>query len=313
MLLNKHILMNEAGVATAPGGSAPVAAQTSAPATTSAPAAPAPVTGEAKADAAGVWPSGWRETFSKGDEKRANIAARYTSPEAAFDALIQAQDKIRSGNLKEVKPFPDKGTPEEQTAWRKDNGLPESHDKYNLDGFEIDDADKPLIDGFLKQAHAKNMSNEHVKSTLDWIKQSREAQLEAQGEADRKTASEVQEVLRQEWGPEYMANKQRITNLLDTAPPGMKDKLLNARYPDGMAVFNDPNMLRFLAGLQMQIDPVSTLVGGNANQVDAVGDEIGKIEKFMSTNRKEYFRDEKMQSRYMQLLEARNKLGRKAS
>ena len=260
-----------------------------------------------------TWPDNWRDQFSSGDEKKAALAARYASPEATFEALIAAQNKISSGNLKEVKPFPMKGTPEEQNVWRKENNLPESPDKYNLgEGMVIGEADKPYIDAFLKTAHAKNMTNEQVAAAIDWHFDNQEALVKAQEERDTDTAKKVQDTLYKEWGGEYRANKNRIESLLDTAPEGVKEKLLNARFGDGTAVFNDPGVWRFLAGLSMEINPATTLVGGGGDQVGAIGDEIAKIEKFMRTNRTEYTKDEAMQLRLRKLYAARDSLGKKA-
>jgi hypothetical protein len=312
MLVNKHILMNEAGAEPASGG-ASAAATTAAPAQAADGQATTAVTAEPKPTSTpAAWPEDWRARFSNEDEKRANIAARFTSPEAAFEAFIQAQDKIRSGNLKEVKPFPDQGTPEEQAAWRKDNGLPESHDKYNLDGLVIGENDKPFVDEFMKEALAANMNDKQVSKALDWYFKSQEKQIQAQEEKDRNTAQEVQESLRKEWGAEFNANKKRIESILGIAPEGVKDRLLNARFADGTAVFNDPNVLRFFAGLHMQIDPMPTLVGtGTGSQVDQIADEIGKLEKMMGNRLSDYWKGplaEKNQERYRQLKTAQQKL-----
>lgn len=259
-----------------------------------------------------TWPGDWRDRFSSGDEKKAALAARYASPEATFEALIAAQNKISSGNLKEVKPFPMKGTPEEQNTWRKENNLPESPDKYNLgEGVVVGEADKPYIDAFLKTAHAKNMTNEQVAAAVDWHFDNQEALAKAQEESDTDTAKKVQDTLYKEWGGEYRANKNRIESLLDTAPEGVKEKLLNARFGDGTAIFNDPGVWRFLAGLSMEINPATTLVGGGGDQAGAVSDEIAKIEKFMGTNRKDYNKDTAMQARLLKLYEARDKLSAK--
>lgn len=307
MFLNKHVLM-QANLDSSTNA-APSAAPNAAPNLT---AVPTPITGAGE-PVKGAWPDNWRDRFSAGDEKKANIAARYTSPEAAFDALIAAQNKIHSGNLKEVKPFPEKGLPEEQAAWRRDNGLPEAPDKYSLDGLVIGEKDKPFIDNFLKAAHSKNLSNEQAAAVVEWHFANQEAQMDAREQKDRETAKQVQDGLRQEWGGEYRANMNRVESLLGTAPSGVKEKLLSARFQDGTAVFNDPNVLKFLAGLSMEISPATTLVGSGGDQIGAIGDEIGKIEKFMRTNKQEYFKDEAMQLRYRNLLAAKEKLGRKAS
>ena len=272
-----------------------------------------PITGGG--DVKAVWPDNWRERFSSGDEKKAALAARYTSPEATFDALIAAQNKISSGNLKEVKPFPMKGTPDEQNVWRKENNLPESPDKYNLgEGVVIGESDKPYIDAFLKTAHAKNMTNEQVSAAIDWHFDNQEALMKQREEADVESAKKMTDALNAEWGGNYRTHKNKVESLLDMyAPTGFKDKLLSARLSDGTAFFNDPNAWKFLSAMALQLDPITTLVSGSGDQAGAVSDEIAKIEKFMGSNRKDYNKDAAMQARLLKLYEAREKLSAKGS
>ena len=47
-----------------------------------------------------AWGEDWRDKVAKGDAKKLSRLGRYASPEAVVDALIAAQNRISSGDLK---------------------------------------------------------------------------------------------------------------------------------------------------------------------------------------------------------------------
>lgn len=263
-----------------------------------------------------VWPEQWRETYAKGDKTKLEVLSRYTTPESAFDAILATRQKMSTGELKVVTPFPEKGTPEEQTQWRKDNGLPEAPEKYDLkfeDGLVVGEDDRPIIDDFLKAAHAAHMKPAEVKAAVHWYYDNLEKQTKAQEEADLTVKQENDDKLRSEWGNDYRANINLITGLLDMAPAGLKDRLLGGRLADGTPIGSDLETLKYLAGLARQINPVTALVpGAGAGAVTTVETEIATIEKRMREDRKGYNKDEAMQARYRQLLDARAQLKKQA-
>ncbi len=77
--------------------------------------------------------------------------------------------------------------------------------------------------------------------------------------------------------------------------------------PDGRAVANDPDMMRALITWAKEINPVGTVVPSGGDQTGAIETEIDKIRQVMRTDRRAYDKDEKMQERFRQLLEARDK------
>ena len=301
-------------------------ADTSAPATPTAidtPAAPAAPTAPAAPKVEPKWPDDWRERYAKGpdgkvDEKKLQRLSRFATPDAAFDAYVAAQNKISEAGLKS--PFPDKGTPDEQMAWRRDNGIPEAPDKYDLtfeDGLVVGEEDKPVIDDFLKAAHENHLNMNQAKSAVKWYYQLQEKQAEERTNKDREIAQQVQDNLHAEWGNEYRPNINRIHALLDTAPPGVKDKILNSRFSDGTPIASDPDTLKFFIDLAYQLNPATTLVpGAGANVASAIDDEMAKYEKMMGDRTSEYWkgpRAEKIQARYRELTAGKERLTRKAS
>lgn len=290
--------------AAAPAAPAPPAASppAAAPAAASPPAA-AGADDSAKAN----WRDDWRETMAKGDAKVLARLQRYASPEAVSDAMLAAQNRISSGDLKPV--LKKDSTPEQIAEWRAANGVPETADKYDL-GVKVTDGAKALLDVYLPIAHAANMTPDQVKASLGFIAQMNKAENEQRATRDVELEESGEEALRAEWGGEYKRNVTFIHNLLDgAATPEFKDALLGGRLADGTPIGSSPAALRFLMGLALVQNPTGTLVPGfNNNPAQGVEEEITKIETVMKNNRDAYNKDDKMQSRLRDLYDAREKL-----
>lgn len=297
--------------ATPPAADPAPAPAAAAPATPPA-ADPAPATPPA-ADPAGDWPADWRAKLSP-DGKHAKTLDRFASPNAVLDSYLALRQKVDSGELKSTSPFPEKGTPEEQVAWRKSHGVPERAEDYALkfgDGLVIGDDDKPFVEGFLQAAHGSNATPEQVNGILHWYYGTQEKALAAQEEKDATYLSQSEDALRAEWGPEYRTNVNMLRGLVDTMPESIKDLFVNARLGDGTALMNHPDMARWMVHTARTVNPVATVVpGAGANISGAIDDEITSIEKTMRTDRKAYNSDLKMQARLRELYDARQRANR---
>lgn len=254
-----------------------------------------------------------RTKYAKGDEKLEKRLARYSSVEAALDAMLAAQNKIASGALKEGKPAD--ATPEQLAEWRAQNGIPEKPEDYKIelsDGRTMGEDDKAFVDGFLKYAHESDMTPAQVNKAVEWYQQAQEQQILARQQADAAFHEEAVNTMREEWGSEYKLNVNLIGNLLDGAPEGVKDNVLGARLANGTALGDDPATLRWLASLAREVNPVATVVpGSGGNAVQAIETEIANIEKLMGDRNSEYWKGptaNKMQSRYRDLIEAKSRV-----
>lgn len=258
----------------------------------------------------GDWPGDWRSKLSP-DGKHAKTLDRFASPNALFDSYQALRQRLDSGEFKQVVPFPDKGTPEEQNAWRKSNNIPEKPDEYSLkfdDGLVVGDADKPIVDDFLKAAHEANASPEQVNKMLHWYYDLQERNATAQEESDANYLRESEDALRAEWGGEFRPNINMIKGLLATIPESARDAFANARDGEGKALLNHPDFARWLVQTARTLNPAATVVpNAGANVAGAIDDEIAAIEKTMRTDRKTYNNDQKMQQRLRDLYDARQR------
>jgi len=242
------------------------------------------------------WSESWRQDWAGDDQGKLDRLSRYTSPNAAFDALMSAQQKISSGDFKKVEDFPSEGTEKEQAAWRADNGIPESAEKYEFE------------DETLKNvAFENNLKPEVAQVALDWATARQKAADDAIDESDAKDTETTEDLLRSEWGNEYRVNMNKIHGLLDGAQEGIKDNLMGARLGDGTMLGSSPDALKFLADLALIQNPTTTLVPAGGDLHGALTDEMKDLETMMRNKTGPYWKGPKSeghQERYRELINA---------
>jgi hypothetical protein len=258
-------------------------------------------------DTKGFWPENWREQVAGEDSKVRERLARYASPAEVARALVAAQEKIRSGELRPG--ITAKSTPEEVAEYRKAAGIPEAPDKYDLDlggGLVVADADRPLIDTFLEAAHRTNQTPEQVKAGLRAYYEITEAAEAQRSALDESTRTAAEDALRTEWGQDFRPNINRVTQLLDAimdAPA--KTEFLNSRQADGTPIFNNPGIVKAMLRLALIENPAGTVVPSGGGE-KGLNDRIKQIEAMMGTAK--YTKDEKIQQEYRDLVEARERV-----
>jgi hypothetical protein len=298
-----------------PGEGTPSPTPSPAPSPSAAPPpSPAPEPSPAPATPASAWGDNWRETYADKDEKRLNVLKRYASPKDMLDAHFALKQRVDSGELKAVKTLPANASPEQVKAYRAENGIPENAGDYlsNLpNGLVIGEADKSALTNFAEAMHKANTPPAVVHQAIAWYNQWQESQAADVVKAEREAKSKGEDELRATWGGDYRTNVNLANDFLtNTAGEELADALSSAVLPDGTLLGDNPKVLQWLAKTAREVNPIATLVpsgggGGSAATVDA---EIATIETTMRTNRAEYNRNEKMQARYRDLIDAREKL-----
>jgi hypothetical protein len=260
------------------------------------------------------FPEGWRQLIAGDNAEHMKTLERFQSPKALYESYGALRAKMASGELKPVTPFPDKGTADEQNAWRAANGVPLAAEEYIKtlklpDGVVLGDDDKTVVDGFAKSAHAAHMPPAHVNATVAWYLQEKEARAAARAEAEDQRRMQTEDALRSEWGPDYRGNVGRVKALLEGLPKELAEGLSGARLADGSMVMNNPHALKWLVDVSRQFNPAGVVLpGSGGTQIQSVEEEIKGIEKVMREDRGTYNKDEKKQQRYRDLLSAYEKM-----
>jgi hypothetical protein len=258
----------------------------------------------------------WRDPFAGDDDKFKSQLERYSTPEDMGKAFREQRATISSGNLRT--PLDENSTPDDIAAYRTANGIPAEADGYFKDlpdGMVIGDDDKEIFSDFAGAMHEMNVEPAVMHKVIDWYNTFAEKQQDDMAALDNTHHQETEDTLRNEWGTDYRANVNLVGALIETTfGEETAQAILNARDPDGRAIMNSPGVLQGLAEISRKLNPVNQIAprtGVTAQQT--LDDEIKGIEDAMRKDRDAYNKDEKMQSRYRELLqiridhEARNK------
>ena len=220
-----------------------------------------------------------------------------------------------SSKLSQSRPLLGKDATDEQIKeFREYLGIPEKPDGYNLEGFNIKDQDKGFLEKYLAKAHATHQTNDQVRAGIQTYVDIAAEVNAGLHERDSKVAQEASDELHKEWGDDYRRNINLINSMLDGAGQDVKASLFKGRLQDGTPIGSSPAILRWLLGLELQRNPARVITPNSGERMgETVSDEIAKIEKTMRENRKAYDKDEKMQSRYRELLQWQEENKKKAA
>ena len=305
-----------------------VSHETIKPAATPAPSAIADINSDDPPVAAPAdWPEDWREkaashSVGKSDgpeyDKEFKRLQRLTSPAEMWKSYRNMEAK-QAKAPPALTDFPADGTPEEQASWRKTRGVPERADEYIKDlslpeGLKISDADKPIVDDYLALAHKSNMSAKEVKDNIQWYYAAQEKQREAIAKRDEEMKASVATELRAEMGVDYKKNLTAAYGLLESAPEGVLQAISESRAPDGSKLGNNPQVIRWLSSLALEVNPTATVTpGSGAGAIANINSEIAEIEQLMKTDRNGYFSNPAKQARYQELVTARDRVAKRSA
>lgn len=283
---------------------------------TAAPATTTPDNGS-EATPEPFWRDDWRERMAGSDEKMLKHLNRFASPEGVYKSWRQYERQRNDGRLVPTKP--DNGDEKALAEWRSAVGAPDSPDGY-LDSLpedvQISDGDKAALSRVFSKMHEDGISKKQAASIVgEYYKMQSEAN-EYRAEQDRQYKLRSEDSLREEWGSDFRSNLNSIGLLMEShGSPELFGALQDARFSDGTKVADNPEVLKFLVGLAREAHPdvaidIPTISG--ISRSDAVADEIAKLEQEMRDTRGRdpggYWNSEQKQSRYRELLQARERM-----
>lgn len=220
----------------------------------------------------------WREQYAGDDEKKLNVLKRYGSQKDALDALFAARGKISADDKGAL---PDNATDEQKTAFRAENGIPATADDYASDlpeGLVIGDDEKEAFKGFFDKMHGKNMPQDTMNDVMSSYFEAEEARVEARQEADREATLLTDEALREEWGPDYKANKNMIKNAISLFfPAEFHKEIEESRLASGTPLFASKEGAMAFANIARQLAPAGTTVNSEGST------DIGSIESTLKS------------------------------
>lgn len=267
----------------------------------------------------------WRGTWAGADDKKKAWAERRTDLKVALDSAYSADQKIAELSAAAKAVLPKDATAEQITAYRKDNGIPEKPEAYLAAlpkevAETLSDEDKAIITPYLSALHELNLTPTQASKLIAVRQAEQDRQVEMRTEADTQLRTKTEDALRADWGANYRAEINNIHNLLRSFPEDVREGLLQARTPDGNAWVGTPEAIRALAQLARTVSPYSIPVGGDGGSLDQKGVDarITEIEGWMgakngSTEYKKYWSNDKVQTEYRTLIDAREQMKKRTA
>lgn len=273
------------------------------------------------------WPDNWRHLMamelSAGDDKaykrEMKRLERMAKPTSVYGMYRDLEGKFTSGGLVKV-PGKD-AKPEDVAEFHKALGVPEKPEDYfkhvKLEsGAVIGEADKPIVEEFAAAVHKSGATPEMMNAALNWYYKQQENQAAAMDEADDAFRNEALRELKEEYGPAFKRKTNAIASVFALAEGGtdvsnekaLYARLMGGRTADGKIIGNDPAMVRFLVALAHEINPSAMVVEDGPGKGVNIDAEIASIEQRMRNDRRNYFKDQAAQARYLELIETRNKI-----
>lgn len=255
-------------------------------------------------------PPEWRNLLAGGDEGKTGRLERYSDMPKVMDAFFSQQDVIRAGEVSNG--LPENATDEQLANYRVANGIPEEATGYELnleEGLVLGEEDTKIMEGIYSVAHAGNVSTDVVSAMTTALLKGRQVESEAIATEDNLVQHRTTQTLKEAWGGDYTTNINMVDGLLNQIPGEVKELFETSRLANGQYVLGSPEMMVFLADVARKLDPAGVVVPNGGNQPQAIADEIADIESKMGTD--EYFKDNKMQARYRDLITAREAMNKK--
>lgn len=266
------------------------------------------------------FPGGWRELLAGEEKDDLKTLERFATPTALWQSTKALRQRMSSGELRAVTPFPEKGTAQEQSAWRSANGVPEKPEGYEFkfgQGVNLSDDDKGILASIQKMAHSRHIPAAQAQAWADWFIGERQARVEKRAELDDAFRTESEDALRAHFGNDFRPNMNRLSSFMDQYPE-LKELLGKARLGDGSLLGDHPVWVKTFVDLARQLNPAGVLLpGAGADIGKTVSDEIASWEEKMKDKGSDYWKGpnaEKNQARYRALISQRDQIAsRKAA
>lgn len=206
------------------------------------------------------WPDDWRDHMAGGDDKIKALLQRYTSPAAAAKAFRDLRTTYDSRDTKKDAPkdvaLPENPTEEQLKEYRKAKGVPDTPENYEFEvpeGRELTDADVTIMNDFAKAMHERNMPADVVKNISGWFLDYEEAVAQQRSEAAYKARIDTEEKLRAEWGGDFRANVNLMSNVLQEHLGTSAQDFLSMQLADGSRIGDNEAFIRLMADLSRKV------------------------------------------------------------
>jgi hypothetical protein len=134
--------------------------------------------------------------------------------------------------------------------------VPEKPEDYEFEvpeGKELSDGEYDILMDFAKAMHSNNMPADQVKKISSWFLEYEDIVAQKNAEKAYEARVETEEKLRAEWGPDYRANVNLMSNVLQEHLGTAAPEFLSAQMMDGSRLGDNETFIRLMAEVSRKI------------------------------------------------------------
>jgi hypothetical protein len=263
----------------------------------------AAATAAAAAAAAAGGDDTWRDRYNgyAGEgEDYSKLTGRFTDEAAFVKNAVQANEKLRAGEISTG--LPAEPTEEQLNDYRVAQGIP-LDGKYDLTlptGRELTDVDVEMMAPVMAYAHENNIPQEQLVGLMDTYLAESDKIVEQMHTQDNLDAQQFTKVAKENWGPEYQINMNRVNNQINMLPEDVREGFKQARMPDGRGLMNSPEVMNWLVGVDRQLKPMDPMPGGTESTLNDARKVVEASKERMANDSVAWHKDQPAQKAYMQ-------------
>lgn len=206
-----------------------------------------------------AWPENWRDQLAGSDDKLKGLLGRYTTPDAfakAFKELRTAYDSRKPAKGEDPGELPENATPEQIAAYRKAKGVPDKPEDYEFEiqeGRELGEGEYEIFMDFAKAMHDQAVPKDIVKGISSWFLDYQEIVAQKAADMAYQARQNTEENLRAEWGGDYRANVNLMSNVLQEHLGSDANAFLSKTFTDGSRLGDNETFVRLMAELSRKV------------------------------------------------------------
>ena len=271
------------------------------------------------------WPEDWQEKLAKhfgGDDEKAvkreltRIKKLFPDVETVYGNYRTMESRFSEGGL--VKKPGQDADDDARLEFYKSLGGPEKPEDLvaNLklaNEAVLGDEDKPVMESFAQALHGKTDPQEIVDAAANWYYQNLEQTAAMMDERDDNAEQDFNQMKKEEWGGAAKRYDNAVSNLFSQlGQPDLLEGIFESRMADGSKLGNNFEVAKFFLNVAHQVMPAATVTEDGSGNATSINDELAKIETLRREDPNKYFRDEALQARERELLDAQYKIQARA-
>lgn len=271
------------------------------------------------------WPEDWQEKLAKhfgGEDEKAvkreltRIKKLFPDVETVYGNYRTMESRFSEGGL--VKKPGQDADDDARLEFYKALGGPEKAEDLvaNLklaNEAVLGDDDKPVMESFAKALHGATDPQDIINRAANWYYQGLEQSVAMIEEQDDNAEQEFNRMKREEWGGAAKRYDNAISNAFSVlGQPDLLQEIFESRAPDGSKLGNKFEVAELFRNFAQQVMPASTVTEDGSGSGTSINEELAKIEDIRRQDPQKYWRDENLQARERELLDAQYKIQARA-